>query len=181
MSDPDHGNQPTPEDTHRVQLDRITPNPIDATLTERRHADLTAMEATEHALLNAGIDPSDPWAVERGAVGDPPSPVDAEVHSPANQAAEDAEPSGQMPAPTVTIPEFDPDARGNGYVYLRLADHLEARIKAHDLRPGSQLPAERTLAMQYGVSIGTVRRVAAELRSRDLIVTLPAKGTYVRR
>ncbi|NED94125.1 winged helix-turn-helix transcriptional regulator [Phytoactinopolyspora alkaliphila] len=60
-----------------------------------------------------------------------------------------------------------------------MADHLEARIRARELLPGSRLPCERELAMEYGVSLGTVRKVAAELRKRHLICTLPAKGTYV--
>ncbi|NDL56292.1 winged helix-turn-helix domain-containing protein [Phytoactinopolyspora mesophila] len=120
------------------------------------------------------------------AHGRQPVPTDASDPSQPSETTpfdatltETPEPSAAQPS--VTIPEFDPDARGNGYVYLRLADHLAARIEARDLPPGTQLPAERDLAMQYGVSIGTVRRVAAELRNRDLILTLPAKGTYVRR
>jgi DNA-binding GntR family transcriptional regulator len=66
------------------------------------------------------------------------------------------------------------------YVYVRMADHLEAQIRSRELPPGSRLPGERELSIQYGVSLGTVRKVAAELRKRQLILTLPAKGTYVR-
>ena len=37
----------------------------------------------------------------------------------------------------------------------------------------------RELAAEYGVAIGTARRAVEELRERDLVVTLPGKGTYV--
>ncbi|WP_166353972.1 winged helix-turn-helix domain-containing protein [Phytoactinopolyspora limicola] len=156
----------------------------DISLLARRQVDVAASAAAEQALLAAGIDPTDPWAAERGAPGQPPHPSQRRAAAPARPATESRRSgteSRHPPTHTPRIPEFDPDTRDGGYVYLRLADHLAARIEAHDLEPGSQLPAERHLARQYGVSIGTVRRVAAELRDRQLIWTLPAKGTYVRR
>lgn len=77
------------------------------------------------------------------------------------------------------VPEFDPDAGGPGYVYVRVADHVAARIDAGDLAPGARLPGERELAEEYGVALGTARRAIQELRERHRVVTLPAKGTYV--
>lgn len=77
------------------------------------------------------------------------------------------------------VPAFDPDADGPGYVYLRVADHIAARIDAGDLSPGARLPGERELAEEYGVALGTARRAIQELRDRHRVVTLPAKGTYV--
>ena len=60
-----------------------------------------------------------------------------------------------------------------------MADHIEARINAGQLVPGARLPGERDLAAEYQVALGTVRRAIEELRSRGLVVTLPAKGTFV--
>lgn len=77
------------------------------------------------------------------------------------------------------VPPFDPGAEGPAYVYMRMADHLAARITAGDLSPGSRLPGERDLAAEYGVALGTARRAITELRDRRLVVTLPAKGTFV--
>jgi len=77
------------------------------------------------------------------------------------------------------VPEFDPDAGGPAYTYVRVADHVAARIAAGELAPGSRLPAERDLAAEYGVALGTARRAVEELRGRGLVVTLPAKGTFV--
>lgn len=78
-----------------------------------------------------------------------------------------------------TVPPFDPDADEPAYVYARVADHIAARIAAGELTPGSRLPGERDLAAEYGVALGTARRAIVELRERRLVVTLPAKGTFV--
>lgn len=79
------------------------------------------------------------------------------------------------------ISEFDAEDGPPGYVYVKMADHIEARIDAGQLQPGARLPAERDLATEYGVAVGTVRRATAELRDRGLVVTLPIKGTFVSR
>jgi GntR family transcriptional regulator len=76
------------------------------------------------------------------------------------------------------MPEFDPEAGGPAYIYARMADHLQARIEAGEIRPGARLPGERDLAAEYGVALGTARRAVEELRHRGLVVTLPAKGTF---
>jgi DNA-binding GntR family transcriptional regulator len=77
------------------------------------------------------------------------------------------------------VPPFDPDAGEPGYVYRQVADHLAARIAAGELAPGARLPGERDLAQEYGVALGTIRRAVEVLRERGLVITLPAKGTYV--
>jgi DNA-binding GntR family transcriptional regulator len=65
------------------------------------------------------------------------------------------------------------------YVYMQMADHIAERIARGDLRPGARLPGERDLAEEYGVAHLTARRATRELRERGLVVTLPAKGTFV--
>jgi DNA-binding GntR family transcriptional regulator len=77
------------------------------------------------------------------------------------------------------VPEFDSEAGGPAYLYARMADHLQARIEAGEIRPGARLPGERDLAAEYGVALGTARRAVEELRRRGLVITLPAKGTYI--
>ncbi len=66
-----------------------------------------------------------------------------------------------------------------GYVYVRVADQVEADIRSGHLPRGARLPNERDLGAQYGVAPGTARRAVAELRDRGLVVTLANKGTYV--
>ena len=79
----------------------------------------------------------------------------------------------------VKVPKFDANALGPVYVYVAVADHIAARIEAGELPTGARLPAERDLAADYQVAVGTARRAVEELRQRGLVVTLPAKGTYV--
>lgn len=64
-------------------------------------------------------------------------------------------------------------------MYVKLADHIAARVAAGDLAVGARLPGERDLADEYGVALGTARRAMRELRDRGLVRTLPGKGTYI--
>jgi DNA-binding GntR family transcriptional regulator len=77
------------------------------------------------------------------------------------------------------IEPFDPEKVVASYVYAAMADHIEARIKAGEILPGARLPGERAMADEYHVALGTVRRAIEELRDRGLVVTLPAKGSYI--
>ena len=77
------------------------------------------------------------------------------------------------------VPRFDPQAGEPAYVYARVADHIAARITTGELAPGARLPGERDLAAEYNVALGTARRAVAKLRNRGLVITLPAKGTFI--
>lgn len=57
---------------------------------------------------------------------------------------------------------------------MRIAEQLRERLA--DLAPGSALPAETSLAAEFGVVRNTVRRALAELEREGLIVTLPGRG-----
>jgi GntR family transcriptional regulator len=73
--------------------------------------------------------------------------------------------------------QLDDDPRT--YLYQKMADHLARRIATGDLARNTPLPAERRLAEDYGVSLGTARHATRVLRSRGLVVTLRCKGTFV--
>jgi GntR family transcriptional regulator len=66
-----------------------------------------------------------------------------------------------------------------GYVWQQVAARIEQEIADGTLPPGAMLRGERAMAEEYGVAITTVRRAVRDLRDRGLLVTLPAKGTYV--
>jgi DNA-binding GntR family transcriptional regulator len=68
-----------------------------------------------------------------------------------------------------------------GYVWQRVARDIEDRIASGELPPGSMIRGERSMAEEYGVAIATIRRAVKDLRERGVLVTLPAKGTYVAR
>jgi DNA-binding GntR family transcriptional regulator len=75
-------------------------------------------------------------------------------------------------------PAIDPTAPK--LIYEQVADHITARIEDGELRPGARLPAERDLAVEYGVAYDTIRRATALLRERGLIITIIGRGTFVR-
>jgi GntR family transcriptional regulator len=75
------------------------------------------------------------------------------------------------------MPDFGVDSPTP--VYVRVADWVESRIESGELKSGARLPAERELASDLGVAYDTVRRAAALLRERGLIVTVHGRGTYV--
>jgi GntR family transcriptional regulator len=66
-----------------------------------------------------------------------------------------------------------------GYVWQRVAARIEQDIADGTLPAGAMLRGERAMAEEYGVAITTVRRAVRDLRDRGLVVTLPAKGTFV--
>ena len=77
---------------------------------------------------------------------------------------------------TVTSP-INPD--GPELVYLQVANLIAARIQSGELAKGARLPAERDMAVEYGVAYDTIRRATAVLRVRGLIVTVHGRGTFV--
>ncbi|AYY15558.1 GntR family transcriptional regulator [Actinobacteria bacterium YIM 96077] len=79
------------------------------------------------------------------------------------------------------LSDFEPDQEtAPRYLFEQVADHIERVIRhAAELRPGAMLPGEADLALALAVSIGTVRRATDVLRRRGVLVTLPAKGTFV--
>jgi len=81
----------------------------------------------------------------------------------------------------MAVPPFDPAAVEGEYLYAAMADHVQARIKAGELRPGARLSGEQDLAEEYHVSLATSRRAVAELRERGAVYTLRSKGTFVSR
>lgn len=66
-----------------------------------------------------------------------------------------------------------------GYVYVRVADQVEAEIRSGRLPRGARLPNERDMGAEHGVAPGTARRAVQELRERGLVITLANKGTFV--
>lgn len=68
---------------------------------------------------------------------------------------------------------------GPDYAYMQAARHLEARIRAGELAPGSRLAGERDLAAEYGVALGTMRKAVGVLRDKGLLIVVPSKGVFV--
>ncbi|MFE9427769.1 GntR family transcriptional regulator [Kitasatospora sp. NPDC006697] len=64
--------------------------------------------------------------------------------------------------------------------YQLLADTLRAAIATGEYGPGAQLPPERALASQFGVSPGVVRQALGLLRDEGLVEARATAGIFVR-
>ncbi|MBK7473525.1 MAG: GntR family transcriptional regulator, partial [Betaproteobacteria bacterium] len=64
--------------------------------------------------------------------------------------------------------------------YLALAGAIASAIDGGDLLPGAQLPPQRDLARDLGVTVGTVGRAYALAKSRRLVTGEVGRGTFVR-
>ncbi len=64
-------------------------------------------------------------------------------------------------------------------LYEQIVEQIERRIQRGELRPGDQLPSERELAEQFGVSRTAVREAIKALREKGLVEVYPGRGTFV--
>jgi DNA-binding GntR family transcriptional regulator len=75
------------------------------------------------------------------------------------------------------VPAWEP-IDGWSYVYEQVADHIEQRIRAGKIPPGTRLPGEQALRQEYGIALSTVRKAMQLLRDRGLVVTRASKGSF---
>jgi GntR family transcriptional regulator len=64
-------------------------------------------------------------------------------------------------------------------LYARAEQELRARIAAGAWKPGEALPTEAALALELGISQGTLRRALGRLEAQRLIERRQGIGTYV--
>jgi GntR family transcriptional regulator len=68
---------------------------------------------------------------------------------------------------------------GRGPLYRQVRERLVSRIADGHWQPGQPLPSEITLAGEFGVSQGTVRKALDALAAENLVVRHQGKGTFV--
>jgi GntR family transcriptional repressor for pyruvate dehydrogenase complex len=64
-------------------------------------------------------------------------------------------------------------------LYEQIVQQIEGSILNGELSEGSQLPAERDLAKQFGVSRTAVREAIKALQEKGLVDAFPGRGTFV--
>ena len=64
-------------------------------------------------------------------------------------------------------------------LYEQIVQQIEETILKGNLKPGDQLPAERDLADQFGVSRTAVREAGKALREKGLVEAYTGRGTFV--
>ncbi|HLC02575.1 MAG TPA: FadR/GntR family transcriptional regulator [Anaerolineales bacterium] len=63
-------------------------------------------------------------------------------------------------------------------LYEQIVEQIEARVLSGELKLGDQLPPERELAEQFGVSRTAVREAIKALREKGLVEVRPGRGTF---
>ena len=64
-------------------------------------------------------------------------------------------------------------------LYEQIVQQVEESIVKAVLKPGDQLPPERELAQQFGVSRTAVREAVKALREKGLVEAYPGRGTFI--
>jgi len=64
-------------------------------------------------------------------------------------------------------------------LYEQIVKQIEDSIEKGDLKEGDQLPAERELALQFGVSRTAVREAVKALQEKGLVEAHPGRGTFI--
>jgi len=64
-------------------------------------------------------------------------------------------------------------------LYEQIVEQIEGAIMKGKLKPGDQLPAERELAEQFGVSRTAVREAIKALREKGLVEAFSGRGTFI--
>ncbi len=64
-------------------------------------------------------------------------------------------------------------------LYEQIVQQVEESIVKGALKPGDQLPPERELAQQFGVSRTAVREAVKALREKGLVEAYPGRGTFI--
>ncbi|PZF86048.1 winged helix-turn-helix domain-containing protein [Jiangella anatolica] len=65
-----------------------------------------------------------------------------------------------------------------GYTYQHVADHLRDRVLVGDLSKRRRLPSQPKLALEYEVSVHTVRRAVAVLQAEGVVEVVHARGMF---
>src|ERR1700736_3428036 len=64
-------------------------------------------------------------------------------------------------------------------LYEQIVKQIEESIEKGALKAGDQLPAERELALQFGVSRTAVREAVKALHEKGLVEAYPGRGTFI--
>lgn len=64
-------------------------------------------------------------------------------------------------------------------LYYQLVEHIRDEIQSGKLKPGDQLPSERELSEQAGISRMTARQAIAFLEREGTVIVKPGIGTFV--
>lgn len=64
-------------------------------------------------------------------------------------------------------------------VYRQLAAIIRSKIESGEYPPGAPLPSAKSMAQEYGISVGAVTRAVDVIRTEGLARTVPGRGVWV--
>jgi GntR family transcriptional regulator len=64
-------------------------------------------------------------------------------------------------------------------IYIQLRDQILALIGRGTLKPGTQMPTMRQVAVALKIDLNTVQRAYAELEAEGLLVKVQGRGSFV--
>ena len=65
-------------------------------------------------------------------------------------------------------------------LHEEVTDKLLSRVRSGEFKPGDRLPAERALALEYGVSRSVIREAMSSLNQMGCVVSRVGGGSYVK-
>lgn len=71
------------------------------------------------------------------------------------------------------------DYRNGNPIYEQIADEFESLINQGILKPDSQLPSVRQLAIELSINPNTIQKAYGELENRGLTYSVRGKGSFV--
>lgn len=74
---------------------------------------------------------------------------------------------------------FDVDTRSRIPIYEQLKDQILNFIRLGILEPDAKLPSIRSVALEIGANVNTVKRAFQELEMDGVIYTVVGKGSFV--
>ncbi len=74
---------------------------------------------------------------------------------------------------------FTIDVMSRVPVYEQLIKQVEDQILAGLLQPGDKMPSVRSLSIELSVNPNTIQKAYAQLDQRQIIITVPGKGSYI--
>ncbi len=74
---------------------------------------------------------------------------------------------------------FDVDVRSRIPIYEQLKDQIMMYIRLGILEPDTKLPSIRSVALDIGANVNTVKRAFQELESEGVIYTVVGKGSFI--
>ena len=63
--------------------------------------------------------------------------------------------------------------------YVQISEAIARRITAGQWLDGERLPPERTMAAEFGVAVGTLRKALNRLQDQNLLRRVQGSGNYI--